>query len=873
MSADGPSRLSRAFDELEGLSHDEREARLNALAQSDATLAGRLRWMFGGTRQDVSFTGPIGAIVDEVLEGPAAALGRNSIVGPYRLLESIGIGGMGRVFRAVRDDTGQEVAVKVLRLPFSTPADHAHFAREQRLLARLNHPGIAQLYDADVLDDGTPWFSMEYVRGGQPITVYSAVVGLDATATVRLFREACGAVRHAHQHGIIHRDLKPSNILVTGDGQVKLLDFGVAKAADDAEVLTRTQADGRRLTPAYAAPEQLAGEAVDVRTDVYGLGRVFYEMLTGSRPYQAQEHSPAELLAAVQNDMPRPPSQVTASRLDAIGRGASRDLDVLCLKALQTDPERRYATVDALIEDLDHYLLGEPLRAHPDSVAYRTGKFLKRHAVLAGLTAAMVIVVAGLTMTYAVQLQRAQRETLAAAARTTLVQRFLRDLITGDEAEVGPSRELRVRTLLERGAASADLLSRDPDLQSELYETLGTMFQELGDLAQADTLLTKGLAIRAGHLPSDDPQVIAARINLSLLRTEQSQLEDAERMSAEALRQAAAALPSSHAVVLKARLALGKALVEKGDYPRAIVLLQEAVDGYRRSDPKGADLALALGELAAAHQYAAHQDEALALNEQALAMDRVAHGDRHPSVAHDLLNLADLANTRGNYERSIDLMQEALGIFKRWYGDDHPETGSALMLLSTPLSALGRLDEAEATLREARAIFERTYAGPHRRIGIINNQIGVLATQRGRHDEAIAALSRALEVYRQLYPGGKSQFVSVGIANLATVYLAKNDLAKAEPLFREAVALSTELVSARHMNTAIAQVKLGRVLVRQRRYLEAMPFIEAAYATISRQAEPSVRWLEMAREDYATAHRALGRPGDPTTTLAGFASQ
>ncbi|HVH85454.1 MAG TPA: serine/threonine-protein kinase, partial [Terriglobales bacterium] len=292
--------------------------------------------------------------------------------GPYRILRLLGEGGMGVVYLAERKNLGTQVAIKVLRDAGLSPARRERFAIEQRTLAQLNHPSIARLYDAAILDDGTPYFVMEYVEG-LPLTEYCRENICSIELRLRLFRSVCEAVQHAHIHAVIHRDLKPSNILVKSDGGVSLLDFGIAKQIESLDLQADQTITGLRLmTPVYASPEQIRGGRIGIRTDVYSLGVILYELLTGELPFDLSNLSPAEAAAIITDYEPARPSVAVkradgpeASNRTLLGRSAWADLDVLCLRAMHKDPQHRYQSLEALIRDVDHYLKREPLEARP----------------------------------------------------------------------------------------------------------------------------------------------------------------------------------------------------------------------------------------------------------------------------------------------------------------------------------------------------------------------------------------------------------------------------------------------------------------------------------------------------------------------------
>ncbi len=386
--------------------------------------------------------------------------------GPYRLRRLLGEGGMGVVYLADRADLQSQVAIKILRDGWMSPARRARFESEQRTLAQLNHPPIARLYDADVLPDGTPWFAMEYVEG-LLLNEYCRRGAFNVQERLELYRSVCEAVQYAHRHLVIHRDLKPSNVLIRSDGTVRLLDFGIAKQLDAADAepgdeALQTRTGLRLMTPAYAAPEQLRGQGVGIHTDVYALGVIVYELLTGRLPFDPANRSPSEMEAMIAGGEPAKPSVIATgskAEAEALSKAAWADLDVLCLTAMHKDIERRYGSVEALIRDVDHYLQGQPLDARPDSVRYRAGKFMRRNrrGVLLGIALATVII--ALVTFFTVRLALARNAAQAQAARTERIQRFMLNLFDGGDHEAGPSEDLRVKALIDRGVQEARALS------------------------------------------------------------------------------------------------------------------------------------------------------------------------------------------------------------------------------------------------------------------------------------------------------------------------------------------------------------------------------------------------------------------------------
>jgi len=810
-------------------------------------------------RGDSLLDGGVAHVAHRLLAGARPSVDQLEGFGPYRLRHVIGEGGMGVVYLAERKDQGSLVAIKILRDAGLSPARRERFASEQRLLAQLSHPSIARLYHADALADGTPWFVMEYVEGVS-ITEYCRQNDCPLEERLRLFRAVCEAVQYAHQHAVIHRDLKPSNILVTAEGAVRLLDFGIAKQLEVLDQpVDQTRTALRLMTPAYAAPEQIRGEPVGVFTDVYALGIILYELLAGRPPFDLLTCSPAEAERIIVEQAPQKPSAVLPGN-----HRRWADLDMLCLTALHKDPERRYRSVEAVIRDLDHYLRSEPLEARPDTVRYRLGKFVRRHrravsAAALGLTATVALVVF-----FTVRLAIARNAAETAATRAQRVQQFMLNLFEGGDKEAGPAEGLRVVTLLDRGVQEARLLNREPAVQADLYETLGSIYRTLGDFGRADSLLRTALEQRKSLFGSSDREVSNNSVALGLLRIDQAKLDEAEQWAEDALQQAKGIRPVDNQAVGKATFALGKVLEARGAYDKAIPVLEGAAQLQSTSSNPTLELATTLTELANSHFYAGHYDASDAVNRRALAIERQFLGDRHPKVADSLVNLGATQKERGNYGEAERFYRQALEITEGWYGQDHPETAGMLFMLGTVLGAENRYEEAAGVLERALAIRRRVYGEVHPRVANVLNDLGMLAMKRGNLDEADARFRRVLEIYRSAY-GEHHYLVALALSNLASVHLERKEYADAERLYRESVARYTSAVSANHIYTGTARIKLGHALLVQKRYAEAEPELLAGYQIVVKQASPTFIWLQTARKDLVTIYDVLHQPDKAAT--------
>ena len=852
-------RIQALFHEVGDLARPAQRAFLEAECPEDPALMEEvLALLEEDARSDSQLDRDAAYVAGQVLEEriPPALLDQQ--FGPYRVTQLLGQGGMGVVYLAEREDLGSVAAIKILRDAWLSPDRRERFASEQRTLAQLNHPAIARLYDADTLPDGTPWFVMEYVEG-VPLTTFCEEHGSSIPERLGLFRAVCEAVEHAHRHLIVHRDLKPSNILVKPDGSVKLLDFGIAKQLDSLEgPVDRTRTGLRLMTPAYAAPEQILGDPVGIHTDIYTLGVVLYELLTGRLPFDLANRTPSEAETVIVEQRPERPS--AAAKQKSISRRAWADLDVLCLTAMHIEPQRRYRTVEALIRDIDHYLAGEPLEARPDTFGYRLGKYVRRNWRPVSAATASFIVVVSLVLFYTLRLATARNAAVAEAARTQRIQHFMLNLFQGGEEAVGPADSLRVVTLVDRGVRDAQSLDGEPAVQAELYETLGSIYQKLGKLDRADSLLRSALDRRRTLFGSDHPEVAKSLVALGRLRLDQAEYQEAERLVREGLAMSQRHRRPGDPAIASATVALGQVLEESGKYDEGINVLEQAVRlrGMAPAQPT-TELAASMRELANTHYYAGHLAVADSLDRLVLALTRKLNGERHPLVAEDLINLGAVQHEWGHYQEAERYYREALDITQAFYGPSHYKTAAGLTVLGRALIFQKRYDDAMPLFQRALVIRERVFGKVHPQVASTLNEMAGIALARDKFGEAEALSSRVLAIYRTVY-GSKHQFVATGVSNLASVYMAQRRYARAEPLFREAIDIYSETQGAEHLNTGIARIKLGRTVLRQGRYAEAARETLTGYQILTKQTDPAVSWLVAARKDLVAAYDSLGQP-------------
>ena len=787
--------------------------------------------------------------------------------GSYHILGPLGAGGMGEVYLAEDRAVGRRVAIKFLGNIGFEPDLRAHFTRETQMLARLEHPHIARLYEIGLHPNGTPYSVLEYVEG-KPLDEYCREHGSSLETRLRLFRLICGAVQYAHSRAVVHLDLKPSNILVKDDGSPTLLDFGIARHLEDADrPVTQTQV---RCTPAYAAPEQIRRQPVGTYTDVYALGVILYELLAQTHPYPIDACSPSEVEALIAGEQePRKPSD-SPTRVNAT-KAAWNDLDVLCLKAVKKDIRERYHSVVELSQDVDRFLRSEPLQARPDKLGYRVSKFLRRHRGPVLASATVLILVAALVAFYTVRLAKARDAALAEASRSQRIEKFTLGLFGGD-ANAAPSSDLRVVDILDKGLQKAQSLNGDPSFHADLYQTLGGIYHSLGQFDRADSLLQSALEARKSIFGPDSPRVADTLLALGILRTDQARFAEAERLIRQAVaidrRHFSADAPELGDVLSS----LGATLEKRGAFTEAIQVLDEAIRIQSMPNADKAELVDSLTYLANVHHSLGHDSLAEPLDQRVLTLDRQIYGDKHPSVAEDYMNLGEVQKQIGMYAEAERNERLGIQITQAWYGNGSYELSIDREGLAETLIHEQAYDEAARLLDEALTIQERVVGKAHPYVAFALNLRGVIALKRGKLNEAEADFRRMADIYRAAF-GDRDRHVAHSLLRFGELYVARNDYTRAEQCFRQSIQIYTENLAADSFQTGRARVELGDVLLRERRYPEAEAELLAGYRIVTPGRKPSLEAAVNARRDLVSLYEALHVPekaarfrGEPATS-------
>jgi len=813
-------RLAALFEGALALPPDERDSYVREHC-SDPGMAAEIQALLAAQVT----AGPVERVM-AALGSPTANAWRDpaprSQVGPYELLREIGHGGMGMVYLARRSDGVYQrlVALKLARAPVLDATLRDRFLAERDILAGLAHPNIATLFDGGVTDDGLPYFTMEYVDG-QPIDAYCDANRLDLTARIRLFVRTCGAVAAAHRALVVHRDLKPTNVLVTETGEVKLLDFGIAKllAMESRDRRTETATDSRVMTPAYASPEQVMGAAVSTATDVYALGLLLYELLCGRRAHRLESRGAAHLeQVVVQTDplpmvdaltRPGPGGDATSAEAIAQARQATPaklarqlrgDLARIAGMALRKDPDRRYATAAHLAEDLERYLDGRPVLARPASLVYRASRFAQRHRLALAAAAIVVATLAGytaLSVQHAREMEQAAARERQEAVKAREVADFVVGLFEASDPNVVQNRDMPVARMLDQGLQRADALSTQPLLQARLLNAIGRVYFNLGKFDAVADIATRALAAsRAGG-------------------------------------------GDQHADVARDYRLLGMATLQRGKPQEAAGLFRKALDIHRAGgDLTGVETATDHNDLGYALAQAGQLDDADRYISEALSARRVLLAPGHEDTAMSVSHLAFVRGAQGRPPEAVELYREALTMRIASLGERHPEVARGRQNLAAALIRVADYDESARQMTQALEVYRAVYGERHPSIATTLNNLSVVESNRYRLAEAVTYATAAFEMRRELL-GTTHPSTLVTQANLANYLATMGKLAESEAMMRDVLAQSAKQPA---MTMALSQpqlrANLAGTLRRRGKLTEADTTIREALALVTPKVSP-----------------------------------
>ncbi|MBU0640691.1 MAG: serine/threonine-protein kinase [Planctomycetes bacterium] len=783
--------------------------------------------------------GPGALLSQQVLS--LANVAADTRIGAYRIVRTIAVGGMGTVYEAIQDHPQRTVALKVIRAGVASPSALRRFQHEAELLGRLSHPEIARVYEAGTYatspdeNDTRPFFAMEYVEEAEIITEYADRAGLDTGARLALLLKVCDATHYAHQRGVIHRDLKPANVLVDRSGQPRIIDFGVARLTESDRQITTMRTDVGQLigTIPYMSPEQVTGDpsALDVRSDVYALGVLGFELLTGQLPYEVTGRAIPDALRLILNEEPKKPS--------ALNRTLRGDIETILSKALEKEKQRRYGSAAELAADIRRHLRDVPIEARPTSTLYQFRKFARRNQ--AGVIGAAVAV-GGLLFGTAFATWKAFEATSernrartaeqnanqqAATARLEAqkaerINQFLQEMLAAADPSTARGREVSVRETLDRAAERIETgLADEPLVAAALRHTIGLTYRNLGIYDQAEAQLRAALDLRRAHLGDDHPDTLRSLSAVATVCRDQGRLADAEDLIRQTLERSQRVLGDTHPDTLSALNLLALVLQDRGALADAEPLYRRVLELQRQTaGPEDPGTLLAVNNLAWLLLSQGRLSEASALFADTLDIRRRVSGDDHPETLRTMINLANVLRELGRPQEAEPLALEAVATCRRVLGDEHALTQYALDRLVWVHYANGNLAEAEALARTALDLRRRALGPKHMHTLHSMSTLAAILSARGSWDAAIEWHRATLAARRQLV-GDEHPDTLVSLTGLGTALAQRGDYEQAEPLLRSALEARRRLNGAAHPETLGIMHNLALVLEARGEYTEA----------------------------------------------------
>ena len=837
-------KIQSLFEEALELSPSERDNFLKDKCGDDKELFNEVITLLrADDNQHSIFSGSAGdyiAVDDASLDG--------KIFGNYRAIKQIGAGGMGSVYLAERVDGHfeQMVALKVVKPGMNSNEIISRFEAERQILAKLHHPNIARLLDGGISELGLPYFTMEYVEG-KPISEYSDEKNLTIEQRLALFKKVCEAVLYAHQNLVIHRDLKPSNILVQEDGTVKLLDFGIAKVFeedDDQKFVTRTAM--RVMTPEYASPEQVKGETVSTATDIYSLGLILYQLLTGCPPYEVKTTSALEMEKIIcLTEPPKPSIMVTKISLEGsqdvksttsgfiterrnttiskLKKRITGDLDNICLMAIRKEPERRYSSIAQFITDIDNHITGLPVIARKSTAGYRTRKFVQRHKVGVIVATIAVLVIALVTTFYTIQLAEERDRAQLEAEKSKKVSEFLAGIFEVSDPEQSKGETITARELLDIGVKRIESeLSDQPEVLANMLSVTGNVYKSLGLYEQALILLQRAYSINDSLLGSSSPETAKCLNDLANLNFAMGDYESAIKRFNEAIEKRKDIFGEESLETAESMNDLGMVLREEGEYDESEKLLTASLVIRKKIlSLKSAEVAQSINNLALLKEDMGEYEEAKRLFEESLQIKENIYGKFHPSVTETIGNLAYLLQQIGEYEEASKLFSETLEIDKQFFGDLHPVVSTDLYNIASNTALMGDLNSAEKLYSDVLEFDKKLLGEDHPYIALdLNNLAGILS-DKGDYEKAEELYKKSLNLNKKIY-GNEHPEVATSLSNLGVMYSRWKKYELAEPYLKSALDMRTKHLGENHPNVVTSINIYASLLIGQKMYEEAV---------------------------------------------------
>ena len=801
---------------------------------------------------------------------------KGQMIGPYRVDRLLGSGGMGMVYLAQRADEqfDQQVAIKLGRHRLVDPQTELRLRHERQFLADLDHPNIARLFDGGTTDDGVPYLVMEHIDGVR-LDMYCDLHRLNIAERLRLFQTICAAVHYAHQNLIIHRDIKATNILVAKDGTPKLLDFGIAKLSDAEGAATDglTREGAVIMTPANGAPEQISGQNITTATDIYGLGLLLYDLLSGLRAYETEGLTPAEAASIISQETTVSPSrrlaqkkkaaqsqhdaaalheleQIAADRstsLERLRRRLRGDLDVIVLKALRKEPARRYRSANAFADDIGLHLKSMPIVARTDSWRYRAGKFVQRH--FAAVTASVLVV--AMLATFTVLLSVQNRTVVKERDTAREVIQFLEDIFMAHDPSRARGVDVTAEEILAEGAERIrSNLGDRPEIQSSLMGTIGRVYYNLGEYQPSEEMLEQALRLRLRTDGESHPAVAAARNDLAEVLIRRAQYDRAIELLQQSLAVNQLSNDGSSPLVATNLFNLANVYLATGKLDEAEAAVRSSIAIFRQiRDQYSLELAEAIGSLARVLQVRGDLDQTESLLLEAIDIISTSQGPDHPFMAYYLQNLGVLQRSKGDLEAAERTLHTAIEATRRILGDKHDLLAVALVDQGILLHMKGDFDEAERFVREALDLGIEIHGTSHPRLGLHKTILGMLLHDKSDLGNAEATLREALLIYDQVLDDDH-QYIASALTELGAVLNTSGRAEEAREVLERALQIRLNDYPPEHVLVAATQVEYGDTLSRLGRFDEAEPLLKEGFIVLSTRADRRFRRANEALERF-----------------------
>jgi len=749
------------------------------------------------------------------------------VIGAYRILRLLGKGGMGLVFLAERAD-GQyrkQVALKLIRHGLDSKDAVQRFLNERQTLALLNHPGIARFLEGGLTEDGMPYIVMEYIDGIR-IDEFVKTHPLSLVLRLQLFQKIADAVSYLHRNLIVHRDLKPANILISPEGNPVLLDFGIAKLLHpefqpDGETLT--QAGMWLMTPEYASPEQVRSEPITVACDVYSLGVVLYELLTGQRPYQFKNRLPQEIERVVCGVEPGHPSSVAKPTvMENLPRLLRGDLDGVLLKALEKRPALRYASVQDFAADLVRYLNGKPVAAQKSTVAYRTRKFVRRNwkILSAGLLTVTIL------LFFSISTLRQSNQIMKERDKAEATTSFIIDLFKETDPEIAQSDSITAREILNIGRQKIETNFYDQqEIKGSLLEVIGQVYLNLGQYAQAESLITEGMQILESQLPEESPEVLQSRSHFAEIQLQKGNYSAADSLFSLLLEQNQKIFGKRSPEFAGALENLGASKFKLGQIHQSVELCSTALClKYAMYDSVSLPVAESLDRLGGLMLARQEYSRAKIYLEECYQIRRQILGEKHTLVAGTLSQLALISVSLKRFDEAVATFRKSISILKETLGDDHPRVFSRMFELTTALYWDKRYAEAESIHYEIYQHNLKYFGVDYVNNAQVLNNIAGIKHKQNQYVESIPLFKEAVRILKLNLPANHPNIFHYE-TNLATTLMHTNQLTEAEPIFENLLKQRDNIVAIFPQRIGPVVANYGMLLTKLNRLKEAEQYL------------------------------------------------